>query len=42
MPMLIGAAMGEIVFPLLQSLVAAQAGDQRMRSFALLPHTNVR
>jgi MFS family permease len=34
--MLIGAAMGEIVFPLLQSLVAAQAGDQRMRSFAVI------
>lgn len=36
LPMLIGAAMGEIVFPLLQSLVAAQAGDQRMRSFAVI------
>jgi MFS family permease len=35
-PMLIGAAMGEIAFPLLQSLVAAQAGDQRMRSFAVV------
>jgi MFS family permease len=32
----IGIAIGEMVFPLLQSLVAAQAGDQRMRSFALV------
>ncbi|MEA2598881.1 MAG: hypothetical protein QOF01_5350 [Thermomicrobiales bacterium] len=35
-PMLIGAAMGEIAFPLLQALVATQAGDQRMRSFAVI------
>jgi MFS family permease len=35
-PMLIGAAMGEIAFPILQSLVAHQAGDQRMRSFAII------
>jgi MFS family permease len=35
-PMLIGAAIGELVFPLLQVLVAAQAGEQRMRSFALV------
>src|SRR5215213_2679320 len=35
-PMLIGAAIGELVFPLLQVLVAAQSGEQRMRSFALV------
>lgn len=34
--LVVGAAIGELVFPLLQSLVAAQAGDQRMRSFALV------
>lgn len=34
--MLIGGAIGELVFPLLQVLVAALAGDQRMRSFALV------
>lgn len=35
-PMLIGAAIGELVFPLVQVLVAAQAGAQKMRSFALV------
>jgi MFS family permease len=34
--LVIGIAIGEIVFPLLQTLVATQAGDQRMRSFALI------
>jgi MFS family permease len=34
--LVIGIAIGEIVFPLLQTLVAAQAGDQRMRAFALI------
>jgi MFS family permease len=29
-------AIGEMVFPLIQTLVAAGAGDQRMRSFALV------
>lgn len=34
--LVIGIAVGEIVFPLLQTLVAAQAGEQRMRAFALI------
>lgn len=34
--MLIGGAIGELVFPLLQILVAALAGNQRIRSFALV------
>lgn len=34
--LVIGVAIGELVFPLLQTLVAAQAGDQRMRAFALI------
>lgn len=34
--LVVGIAIGEIVFPLLQTLVAAQAGDQRMRAFALI------
>ncbi len=34
--MVIGVAIGELVFPLLQTLVAAEAGEQRMRSFALI------
>ena len=32
----IGIAIGELVFPLLQTLVAAEAGEQRMRAFALI------
>jgi len=35
-PMLIGASMGAIAYPILQSLVAAQAGDQRMRAFTII------
>lgn len=34
--MVIGIAIGEIVFPLLQTMVAAQAGRQQMRAFALI------
>ncbi|TXG85044.1 MAG: MFS transporter [Thermomicrobiales bacterium] len=34
--LIIGIAIGEIVFPLLQTLVAAEAGEQRMRAFALI------
>jgi MFS family permease len=34
--LVVGIAVGEIVFPLLQTLVATQAGDQRMRAFALV------
>lgn len=34
--MVVCGAIGELVFPLLQVLVAALAGDQRMRSFALV------
>jgi MFS family permease len=34
--MVAGAALGELVFPLVQSAVAAEAGDQRVRSFALI------
>lgn len=34
--MLVGAAIGELVFPLVQSLVAAHAGEARIRSFALI------
>ena len=34
--MLLGGAIGELVFPLLQVLVASQSGEQRMRSFALV------
>lgn len=34
--MLVCSAVGELVFPLTQSLVATLAGDQRMRSFALV------
>jgi len=34
--MVVGIAIGELVFPLLQTLVAAQAGEQRMRAFALI------
>jgi MFS family permease len=34
--MLVGGAIGELVFPLLQVLVAAQSGEQRMRAFALV------
>lgn len=34
--LIVGIAVGEIVFPLLQTLVAAQAGEQRMRAFALI------
>ena len=34
--LVIGVAIGEIVFPLLQTLVAAEAGEQRMRAFALI------
>ncbi|MCO5222109.1 MAG: MFS transporter [Thermomicrobiales bacterium] len=34
--LVVGVAIGEIVFPLLQTLVAAQAGAQRMRAFALI------
>lgn len=34
--MLIGGAIGELVFPLIQVLVASLAGDERMRSFALV------
>ncbi len=34
--MLVGGAIGELVFPLLQVLVASLSGDQRMRSFALV------
>ncbi|CAN5884301.1 hypothetical protein BH24CHL4_BH24CHL4_25360 [soil metagenome] len=29
-------AVGEMIFPLVQTIVAAEAGDQRMRSFALV------
>ncbi len=35
-PMLIGAAMGSIAFPILQSFVAAQTGEQRMRAFTII------
>lgn len=34
--LVVGIAIGEIVFPLLQTLVAAEAGEQRMRAFALI------
>ena len=34
--LVVGIAIGELVFPLLQTLVAAQAGEQRMRAFALI------
>jgi MFS family permease len=34
--LVIGVAIGELVFPLLQTLVAAEAGEQRMRAFALI------
>lgn len=34
--LVIGVAVGEIVFPLLQTLVATQAGEQRVRAFALI------
>ena len=34
--MVIGVAIGELVFPMLQTLVAAEAGEQRMRAFALI------
>jgi MFS family permease len=34
--LVVGIAVGEIVFPLLQTLVAMQAGEQRMRAFALV------
>lgn len=34
--LVIGIAVGEIVFPLLQTLVAAQSGHQRIRVFALV------
>ena len=34
--MIVFAAAGELAFPLLQSLVAIQGGEQRMRSFALV------
>jgi MFS family permease len=35
-PMLVGAAMGAIAFPILQSFVAGQTGDQRMRAFTII------
>jgi MFS family permease len=35
-PMIIGGAIGELVFPLIQVLVASQSGEERMRSFALV------
>jgi MFS family permease len=34
--LVVGIAIGEIVFPLLQTLVAAEAGEHRMRAFALI------
>lgn len=34
--LVVGVAAGELVFPLLQTLVATQAGEQRMRAFALI------
>lgn len=34
--MVIGAAIGEMVFPLMQALVATEAGEQRMRAFTLV------
>ena len=34
--MLVGAAIGELAFPLVQSLLAAQAGEERLRAFALV------
>ncbi len=33
---IIAFAIGEMVFPLIQTIVATEAGDQRMRSFALV------
>jgi MFS family permease len=35
-PMVIGAAIGEIAFPLTQSHLAAHAGEQRVRAFTLV------
>jgi MFS family permease len=35
-PMLIGASMGSVAFPILQSLITAQAGDQQMRAFTIV------
>ncbi len=32
----VAISIGELVFPLVQSIVASEAGDQRMRSFALV------
>ena len=34
--MVIGGAIGEMVFPLIQSLVATEAGEDRIRAFALV------
>jgi MFS family permease len=35
-PMLIGASMGSIAFPILQSIITAQAGAQQMRAFTIV------